>query len=465
MLSWSYRPEYRMNSPPTGPQPVKPNRIVLRAPELTLKGRNRGFFEKALVRNVALKMASLGLRWRVRSAHGRVNVDVDPHWSGDLSEILQVLSEIAGVESLAAALWLRAEETRQQTGDPDRTLIEDTLVRLARASHGPGKSFAVRVNRVDKRLPMKSIGMEGWLGQAVRDRTEWEKVNLGCPDVVFAIDVYLDGMYFRVGRTPGIGGLPVGTGGRVLALLSGGIDSPVAAFEMAKRGCEVDFFHLTASHAQQGEDSYSVVRLAKSLSRYTLRSRFFSAPATHLDLALTGPPTGYEAILFRRFLVRAASVLAHRIGARALVSGDSLGQVASQTLENLGSVYRATDMPILPPLIGANKQQTIDTARRIGTYGISIEPSKDCCALLALLPKTHSDPDELQALEEQLLPRYDRLLSATLADLVWRTFDCGAATGGWHTTDEDPDPQGVTSDTPGSRGSHEAAAASGGESG
>ena len=435
---------------------MTPNRIVLRSPEPTLKGRNRVLFERVLSRNVARRLRSMGLHWRVRSAHGRVYVDVGDQ--GELEAALQGLTEVAGVESVAAAIWLRSAVTRHQTERPDKELIEDTLVELAARNLVADGSFAVRVNRVDKRLPMQSIEMERWLGQSVRDRTEWNRVDLKYPDRLFAIDVYSDGMYFKVGKLDGIGGLPVGTGGRVLALLSGGIDSPVAAWELAKRGCNVDFFHLSASFAQQRDDATPVVRLARSLSRFTLRSRLFTAPATHLDLALTGPTTGLEAILFRRFLVRAGARVARRLGAKAMVTGDSLGQVASQTLENLATVYQATEMPIFNPLIGANKQRTVDAARRIGTYEISIEPYKDCCALLARSPKTRSEPAELTALEQQLLPNYDSLLETTLADLVWKEFDCGLAVGQWHASDEDPGQQDVASDTPGSPDSRAAAA-------
>lgn len=415
-------------------RPVKPNRIVLRCPELTLKGRNRGLFERVLVQNVGQRLGGLGLRWRVRSAHGRVYVDVGVESPENLEAVLRALAEVAGAESVAAAIWLGSGATRQHTDDPDLRLIQDTVVELARSNMVDGGSFAVRVNRVDKRLPLTSIEMESRLGQTIRDQTGWDRVDLGDPDRLFAVDVYSDGMYFWVGKTPGVGGLPVGTGGRVLALLSGGIDSPVAAFELAKRGCHVDFFHLSATYSQQREDASPVVRLAKSLSRYTLRSRLFTAPATHLDLALTGPTTGLEAILFRRFLVRTGGILAGRLGARALVTGDSLGQVASQTLENLTTVYRATEVPIFQPLIGANKQRTIDVARRIGTYEISIEPYKDCCALLAQRPRTHSEPEELQALEHELLPEYDKLIEATLSDLVWRAFECGAEASDWQSS-------------------------------
>lgn len=439
------------------------NRIVLRCPELTLKGRNRPDFERKLVRNVRTRLSSLGLSWRVQRAHGRLYVDVEEHSAVDVRSIQTALSEVAGVHSVASCVWKGPKETGQNTEDPDPDLIEDTVVDLARESYIEGGGFAIRVNRVDKRLAMTSIEMERWLGQAVITRTGWDRVDLKHPDSLLAIDVYPDGMYFRAGRIDGVGGLPVGSGGRVLALLSGGIDSPVAAFELAKRGCNVDFFHLSATFAQQGDDSTPVARLARSLSRFTQSSRLFTAPATHLDLALTGPPTGFEAILFRRFLVRAGEVLAGRTGARALVSGDSLGQVASQTLENLASVHRSIEMPLLQPLIGANKQGTIETARRIGTYEISIEPYKDCCALLAQSPRTSSEPEQLDRLERELLPNYDELIERTLRDMMWRRFECGEAAGDWHSIDEGPGVRDGTPDTSGSRGSRVASVGDGDE--
>jgi thiamine biosynthesis protein ThiI len=409
---------------------------VLRCPELTLKGRNRGLFERQLVRNVTHRLAHHGLKWTVRLAHGRLYVNVGAGSPGTVAEVVQSLCEIAGVESVSPTIWLRSARTRQETSSFDRALIEKTVVELAEERFVEGGTFAVRVNRVDKRFAMKSIDMEHWLGQAVRDGTRWSHVDLSSPTCLISVDIYGDGMYFQAGKLPGVGGLPIGTGGRVLALLSGGIDSPVAAFELARRGSRVDFFHLSATHGQQRNDDASVVRLARTLSRYTQRSRLYTAPATHLDLALTGPATGFEAIIFRRFLVRSASILAETIGAKALVIGDSVGQVASQTLENLATVYRATERPILTPLIGSNKQETIDKARRIGTYEISIEPYKDCCALLALSPKTRSLPREIESLERRYLDDYQGLIEKTLDDLVWRTFDCGRAADQWQVSSE-----------------------------
>ena len=416
---------------------LTPNRIVLRCPEITLKGKNQDDFMLALVENVAHRLRAIGARWQVHYAHGRVYVDVPGAQAEMVEEAVQALSEVAGVDSLAATVWHRPSVTGQHTDSPDKALIAHTAVGLARAHYAAGATFAVRVNRVDKRLPLTSIEMERWLGEVIRNETAWDRVNLKRPHRTFAIDVYPDGMYFRVDKHKGVGGLPVGTGGRLLVLLSGGIDSPVATFLMAKRGCNLDLFHLTATYSQLREDSSPVVRLARQLSRYTLRSRLFMAPATHLELVLSGPTTGYEAILFRRFLVRTGAVLAARLQARALVTGDSLGQVASQTLENLATVYRVTEIPVFHPLIGFNKQETIDLARRIGTYETSIERYKDCCALLAQSPRTRSESDQLDDLEKRLLPDYDSLIERTLEDLVWRRFDCGEATGEWQTTEQE----------------------------
>jgi thiamine biosynthesis protein ThiI len=425
-------PGIRVETDSAAPPPALaayPRRILLRCPELTLKGRNRGEFERALVANVGLRLRRTGLGWPVHYAHGRVYVDVvEPAAEGIA---LDALCEVTGVDSLAPALWLRPTLTGQNRGELERAPLEDAVVALAAAELVAGGSFAVRVNRVDKRLGRNSQQIESWLGAAVRARTSWERVDLEHPDRTFHLDVYPDGIYLSAARRRGFGGLPVGTAGRVLALLSGGIDSPVAAFLMAKRGCAVDLFHLTASHSQLRDESSPVFKLAARLSRFTLRSRLFAAPSTRFDLALGDPGTGYEAILFRRFLSRAAQALAGGIGAGALVTGDSLGQVASQTMENLASTAAAVTLPVLRPLIAFNKEETIALARRLGTFEPSIEPYKDCCALLARHPRTRSEPARLQEMEDRLLPGVESLVRETLEDAVVRRFECGLPAGEW----------------------------------
>jgi len=404
----------------------RPARIVLHCPEITLKGRNQGEFQQRLRDNVVHRLRGAGLPWRVRPARGRLYVDI-PSDAGDaVTAALAALAEVPGVDTLAAARWLRPSLTGQHGDAPDWDLVEAAVVAAAREAYRPDATFAVRVNRVDKRLATTSQTLERRLGDAVRRDTDWERVRLKHPDRTFHVDVYPDGMYCYADKRPGPGGLPVGASGRVLALLSGGIDSPVAAYLAAKRGCAVDFLHLSASAAPGPDAAGSVVaRLAARVSRYSLRSRLWLAPYVHFDLALPGDRTGYELVLFRRFMARVAERLARRIGAQALVTGDSLGQVASQTLENLVSGSRSVSLPLLRPLLGFNKQEIIELSRRIGTYETSIEPYKDCCALLSRKPRTRSRHEDLEALERELLPDYEGLLDRTLADAARLELDSG----------------------------------------
>jgi thiamine biosynthesis protein ThiI len=191
----------------------------------------------------------------------------------------------------------------------------------------------------------------------------------------------------------------------------------VAAYLMARRGCRVDFIHFTAAAPHQ-EEQQKVWRLATQLSRYTIGSRLFVVPYVHFDLALMREKVEYELILFRRFMVRVAQVLAGRLRARALVSGDTLSQVASQTISNLVSTSRAAELPIFRPLIAYDKEETIALAQKIGTYELSIEPYKDCCALISGHPKTRSRHERLLVLEKRAFPDYDGLVERTLADAV-----------------------------------------------
>lgn len=401
-------------------------RLVLHCPDITLKGRNQGRFQAALCRNVSHRLRRAGHAWRVCAARGRVYVEAGEAPDPEVERAAALMQEVPGVSSVGAAHWLRPREVR--TGDALAwSHLEALVVDLARRTFVPGASFAVRVNRVDTTLPETSQDMERRLGAAIRTHTHWDKVNLRRPDRTFHIDAYPDGLYVYADKRPGVGGLPVGTTGRVLCLLSGGIDSPVAAYMLAKRGAGIDFLHFSASHVAPEAVAASVVgRLAARLSSFALRSRLFVAPYTHFDLALAGGErSGYELLLFRRFMVRVAEALAPRIGAQALVTGDSLGQVASQTLENLVSTGAAGGLLALRPLIGLNKTEIIEVARRIGTYEIAIEPYKDCCALLAPHPRTRSRPQVVARLEAERLPRYEALVEATLADMCELAYDCG----------------------------------------
>lgn len=401
------------------------NRILIQYGELTLKGRNRRDFERALGDNIRQRLRAAGIDWGVEQRHQRTFVNVPAAGAERLEEALTTIGEVPGIATYSPTVFLHPE----QTGQPTRfnsEIVERLLVELAAESHQPGGTFAVRVNRADKRVPAKSDQLARGFGAAILRDTAWDKVKLTRPDRQFNVDIYEEGTYCYVDKRRGVGGLPVRTAGRVIGLLSGGIDSPVAAYLLAKRGCEVDFVHFTATRVQQTRAEQELVaRIARQLSRYTLRSRLFLVPYTHFDMAVMGRGTGFDVVLFRRFMARVAERIAQQTGALALVSGDSLGQVASQTLENLVSTSQAAQLPFLRPLIGMDKQEIVDLAKRIGTYELSIQPYKDCCALLSDNPRTRSDVATLQGIEAELMPNMEGLIEQTLAEQVCLRFECG----------------------------------------
>lgn len=403
-------------------------RLLIHYAELALKGHNRLEFETVLQGNLRHRLMAEGLDWPVHRGHDRLTVEVPE--AADPARRRQAVTAAAqtpGVSSVAEALHLPQHELRAADGAPAVATLCALLAGLAAERWRPRARFAVRVNRGDKGFPLGSEALARRLGRHIIDQTDWSEVDLERPDETFHVDLYPDGAFLYAGREPGPGGLPVGSGGRVLALLSAGIDSPVAAWMLARRGCCVDFLHLTAGHpAASGGADNLVARIARRLSASTLRSRLWLVPYTHFDLALAGGAEGgYGLILLRRFMARLGARIAAETGARALVAGDSLGQVASQTLDNLLTTGQATEMPVLRPLIGLDKQEIVDRARRIGTFELSAQPYKDCCALIARHPRTRSRDEQLGAIEARLLPDYAGLIERSLADAEVLSFDSG----------------------------------------
>jgi tRNA uracil 4-sulfurtransferase len=394
--------------------------ILVHFGELGLKGKNQPTFRKQLRRNIRCKLKSLGFDWPVRDAAGVFTIHVPEASAGVcIDHVLSGLRQVFGIAWITCARRLRPLSFTPESRARDMAELEDQLCAMAEAQFSAGKSFCIRANRANKFLPFTSCALEAQLGQVVRDRTSWNKVSLKKPDVTFYLEMRSAGTFIYGAKMRGACGLPVATSGRVLTLLSGGIDSPVAAWLMAKRGCQVDFLHFTATTVHQEEAlDYKVWRLARQLSEFTLGSRLFLVPYVYFDLALMRQRADYELILFRRFMARVAEKLARQIKAHALVTGDNLSQVASQTLSNIVSTSQATTLPILRPLIGFDKSETIALAEQIGTYSISIEPYKDCCALITSAPKTRSKHARLAELEARLFPDYEKLIDQTLAEAL-----------------------------------------------
>lgn len=377
-------------------------------------------FRRQLRRNIRLKLKSLGWQWPVEDAVGLFTIELPVQdQEVAVAPVLEGLKQVFGVAWLTYARRLRAYRFTPESRAADLADLRRHVVELARAQYVPGRTFCVRVNRGNKRLPFASPALASDLGQAIRNHTGWERVDLKNPDLTFHLDLRCAGTYLFGEKIRGPGGLPVGTSGRVLALLSGGIDSPVAAYLMAKRGCRVDFIHFTAAPISLQEVGESKIgRLARQLSRFTLGGRLFVVPYVHFDLALLRQKAEFELVMFRRFMARVAERLARELRARALVTGDNLSQVASQTMSNLVSTSAATRMQVLRPIIAFDKEETIALAQKIGTYPISIEPYKDCCALISNHPRTRSSHGALEQLEARLFPDYEPLIERTLSEAV-----------------------------------------------
>ncbi len=264
-------------------------------------------------------------------------------------------------------------------------------------------SFAIDTKRSDKTFPLTSPEINRELGGFVKEETG-KGVDLTDPDLRISVEWLHDRVLFFFERMPGPGGLPVGVSGRVVGLISGGIDSPVAIYLMMKRGCGVIFIHFHSFPFTNRASQRKVMEIAQELSRSRQSSKIYFLPFAELQKQIaTSTPAPYRILLYRRFMLRVAEAIARREKARALVTGDSLGQVSSQTLSNLATVDHAVDLSVIRPLIGLDKREIIDLARAINTYVISIQPHDDCCTfLMPKQPYTRSTPRELREVEKEL---------------------------------------------------------------
>ncbi|MFQ5738609.1 MAG: tRNA uracil 4-sulfurtransferase ThiI [Acidobacteriota bacterium] len=334
--------------------------------EIALKRGNRVLFENQLCRNIERALAGLPIR-SVRRFHGRVIVGLTSE--SPVREVGSRLQNVFGIVNCSPA-WVC---------EPVMRLIEKKLEELLRDRDFA--SFKIHARRANKSFPLTSPEINRRLGEFVVGRWK-KKVRLDNPVLTCYVHLVNGHAFLYFERLPGSGGLPVGSAGKVVVLLSGGIDSPVAAYKVLRRGCRVIFVHFH-SYPHTSLDSQQKVRqLVHLLSRFQYRSTLYMVPfaeAQRTIVALT--PAETRVILYRRLMLRIGEHIARREHAQALVTGESIGQVASQTLENIGVISRATQLPVLRPLIGEDKEDIIHFARRIGTYPISILPDEDCCSL------------------------------------------------------------------------------------
>jgi thiamine biosynthesis protein ThiI len=340
--------------------------VIATVHEVALKGGNRGWFERALLTNVRAALRGLPVAEVSIPARVVIRFSEPVEWA----EVLPRLSTVFGVNGIIPV---------ERTG----TTYEQ-LERFVGGYTGElgGKTFAVRCKRSDKRFPMTSEEVNRRLGAFVAERTGMT-VDLEEPDVTLHVLVQSDGVYLFLRRFPGPGGLPAGTSGRVLVLLSGGIDSPAAAYLAMKRGTRAHYVHFhSAPYTSQASVS-KVERLVQVLTRHQGASRLAVVPFGDCQREIVALcPERLRVVLYRRMMLRTAERIARRWRCEALVTGESLNQVASQTLENLAAIDRVAHMPVLRPLVGMDKQEIIAVAERADTYELSLLPHQDCCSFL-----------------------------------------------------------------------------------
>lgn len=362
--------------------------IVIHYSEIGLKKGNRNYFEKRLCQNVDKTLTGCGVG-KTRRISGRLLLTLNT--DSDTQEITNRLKKVFGIAYFAEA-WRTEWEIE---------FLCDSLWEIIKPLSF--KSFRIDTRRSDKRFPMNSMEVNETVGRFIQDRSK-ASVNLTNPDLWCHIEL-VEGeglLYFK--KISGPGGLPAHTGGKIMVLLSGGIDSPVAAWKMIRRGCSATFVHFHSFPYTNKESQEKAKQLASLLSHNQLSSRIYLVSFADIQKKIMiETPMAFRVILYRRYMLRLAEQIAFKEKARALVTGDSLGQVASQTLENIDVISRAVKTPILRPLVGTDKEEIISLGRMIGTYDISVLPDQDCCSLFVPKhPETRANLQRIEKVEENL---------------------------------------------------------------
>ncbi|HQZ39077.1 MAG TPA: tRNA uracil 4-sulfurtransferase ThiI [Vicinamibacterales bacterium] len=388
--------------------------VLLRYQELALKGKNRPWFQRHLIRHLRRALTGLGVR-EVRVPMGRIEVVVGR--DSAVAEVRERLRYVFGIANFSVAT--RVSLDVDAIGDG---ILRDLPI-------GDPSSFRVRVRRADKRFPVRSPEIERVIGGRIAAARGWS-VNLRDPGLTIGVEIVPGEAFYHFGKEPGAGGLPTGTGGRVVALLSGGIDSPVAAWRMMRRGCTATFVHFHSYPFLSRASQDKARELAAFLTRFQLSSRLQLVPIGEIQRQVTlAVPSALRVIVYRRLMFRVATRIAARVGAHGLVTGDAVGQVASQTLENMAVTGAAVPLPVFRPLIGMDKDEITAAAQRLGTYPVSIVPDEDCCTLFTPRhPVTRARLDEIESAERGL--PIEEFTEQAIRQSVVERFECPAIVSG-----------------------------------
>ena len=359
--------------------------VIARYGEVHLKGGNRDFFVNRLLQNARERVGDLG---RISLRDARLVVDNIPE--GEENAVAQIMADTFGITSASVVSVVQT--------NPEEILGFVGSLRIV-------GTFKCVVNRSDKRFAVTSMDFAAQCGGVICKNNPTAVVDVHAPKTIVHIDIRRDGTFIFDNVIPGVGGLPVGTGGRAVVMLSGGIDSPVAAYNIARRGMSVDFVHFATPPYTSDLALEKIKRLQKILGRSIGKSRLFVVPFTEISREIQkGCDSAYTITIMRRFMVRITEAIGIANGAHAIVTGENLGQVASQTIQGMTTNnFCAVKLPILRPLVAFDKAEIIDVAKRIGTYETSCEPHEDCCTVFVpATPATKPTVSRAEAEESKL---------------------------------------------------------------
>jgi thiamine biosynthesis protein ThiI len=376
--------------------------VIVHYQEIALKGQNRPWFIARLVRNLREATRDLDVR-DVRALMGRIEVVLGDN--ARYETVRDRLSRVFGIGNFSRA--------GRAALDVDAIAAE--ILKELGPENPP--TFRVSARRADKRFPLTSPQIEREVGGRIKEARGWT-VDLDDPAFTIHVETLTGEAFYSFGKEPGPGGLPVGSSGRVACLLSGGIDSPVAAWRMMRRGCRVLFVHFHSYPILSRASQEKALQLARTLTEFQFKTKLFLVPFGEIQqrvVLAVAPPL--RVVVYRRLMMRIAEQIARANRAQALVTGEVVGQVASQTLENMATIGSVASLPVLRPLVGMDKEEIIAAAQRLGTFPISIIPDQDCCTLFTPRhPATKAKPEDVERAEGEL--PIDEMVRQATASMV-----------------------------------------------
>lgn len=379
--------------------------FLIKYAEIAIKGKNRHLFEDALVKQIRHALKKVEGEFRVTKDQGRIYVFCDSDY--DYDEVINGLTKVFGIVGICPVVIHEMCEYEE--------LAEHVVKYVDDIYPDKNKTFKMNARRADKRYPMDSMELNRELGGAVLDAYPEMKVDVHNPDILLTVEIR-NRIYLYSEVIPGPGGMPVGTNGKAMLLLSGGIDSPVAGYMIAKRGVKIDAVYFHAPPYTSERAKQKVIDLAKIVSRYTGPIYLHVVNFTDIQLYIYDKcPHEELTIIMRRYMMRIAEHFAKETGCLGLITGESIGQVASQTLQSLAATNEVCTLPVYRPVIGFDKQEIVEVANKIDTFETSILPYEDCCTVfVAKHPVTKPNLNIIRHSEEKLAEKIDELVEEAI---------------------------------------------------